>query len=210
MILPTSKENNRANLVYVSDKLKSIDNFVFFGTLLGLHREGDIIGHDDDVDFFINIADRDLLVNLLKDSELIIDLDLNVNKSLYFMQGYRVLNGEKTFVDFYFFEMNAGNCFIVQRWGFSGAWRKKFNHMHIPLSFIFPIQHKTYFDQTIKLPADSESCCKYLYGATWMTPLKKKQQYRILILNNNPKIFIGIFGRLFYESIRLNRKLFKL
>jgi hypothetical protein len=164
------KENNRANLIYISDKLKEIDYFVFFGTLLGLESNGDIISHDD-VDFFVNINDRNYLINIFKDSELTFDWNLRIkglraNNTPYFLQGHKLFGEQKTFVDFYFYETNNVDSFIQQRWNFSGSWKRKYNNMHIPKNIIFPIQQKQYFNQSINMPAKPGACCEYLYGPT--------------------------------------------
>ncbi len=209
MIKSVPKENNRANLIYVADKLKEIDYFVFFGTLLGLERVGDIISHDDDVDFFVNINDRDCLINILKDSELTFNWGLSRNNTPYFLQGYRMFGEEKTFVDFYFYETNEVDSFIRQRWNFSGLWKRKYNNMHIPKNIIFPIQQKQYFDQSINMPARPSACCEYLYGPTWEIPLLKKVQYKILMLNNKPMILIGFWKFWIFWFVKLYRKLFK-
>jgi len=54
--------DNRANLVLVSKLLEDIDHFVFFGTLLGLTRELDLIDGDDDIDILVPIEKRDLVI----------------------------------------------------------------------------------------------------------------------------------------------------
>ncbi len=45
---------NFQNLLTVSSLLKKIEYFIFYGTLLGIVREKNIIKHDDDIDFMVN------------------------------------------------------------------------------------------------------------------------------------------------------------
>ena len=46
--------------------LRNVEFFPFFGTLLGLVREGKPIASDDDVDFYVNISDYENVKSLLK------------------------------------------------------------------------------------------------------------------------------------------------
>ena len=43
------------NLLHISKLINEFEYFVFFGTLLGLVRENNIIQGDDDIDFYVNI-----------------------------------------------------------------------------------------------------------------------------------------------------------
>ena len=52
------KEQNLKNLISISKMIKTIQHFVFYGTLLGLTRENNIIDGDDDVDFLVDIKDK--------------------------------------------------------------------------------------------------------------------------------------------------------
>ena len=48
------QELNFQNLISVSPLLKNIEYFIFYGTLLGIIRENNIIKGDDDIDFLVN------------------------------------------------------------------------------------------------------------------------------------------------------------
>ena len=50
-----SAEENFLNLKFFSKIISKIEHFVFFGTLLGLVRDGNLIEGDDDIDFYVNI-----------------------------------------------------------------------------------------------------------------------------------------------------------
>ena len=49
-----SLETNQENLSYFCKILEGIEYFVFFGTMLGLERDGGVIEGDDDIDFYVN------------------------------------------------------------------------------------------------------------------------------------------------------------
>ena len=54
-----SVEENFLNLKFFSKIISKIEHFVFFGTLLGLVRDGNLIENDDDIDFYVNIKERE-------------------------------------------------------------------------------------------------------------------------------------------------------
>ena len=50
MDTPIDRKYNAQNLKEVLPLLEGMEYFVFYGTLLGLVREGDILEKDDDID----------------------------------------------------------------------------------------------------------------------------------------------------------------
>jgi phosphorylcholine metabolism protein LicD len=89
MLDPVPAKLNRRNLVDITKLLKDIDHCVFFGTLLGLNREGDIIKNDDDIDFLLEMRHRAGVINILKDSQFDIDLTRGENSTPFFLQATR-------------------------------------------------------------------------------------------------------------------------
>ena len=93
--------DNRANLVLISKLLEDIDHFVFFGTLLGLTRELDIIEGDDDIDILAPLEKRDLVIQKISGVDLFkINYDKPCNKFNYFLQVDSSVNGRGSLVDF--------------------------------------------------------------------------------------------------------------
>ncbi len=176
---------NRKNLIDVSTALKGIEHFVFFGTLLGLVRDGDIIPHDDDIDFYAPIDQRDALIERLKATDFVIEEGVP-NHTDYFLQAYRVIDGVKTYVDFYLYQSNSVEDFIVDRWNFPGTPDDESTHLHIPKSLIYPLKTARFFDCDIAMPAKGAELCAFLYGADWQIPRIKNSEYIININNNNP------------------------
>jgi hypothetical protein len=168
------KVDNRANLVTVSNLLQDIDHFVFFGTLLGLTRERDIIEDDDDIDILVPIEKRHLIIEkLVGVDNFKINIDKECNQSTYFLQVDSSINNRNSFIDFYFYENNPNEDFIVDRWNFLGKSQNPEYALHIPKKLIFPVMHEEFFGQKIKLPACRELLCEWLYGKSWITPRKK-------------------------------------
>ena len=85
MFVPVSAEHNRANLKYITNFLaeKKIPYFIFFGTLLGVTRDNDIIKNDDDVDIYINLKDRKKLISVINETNFNIDYNSVQNKSKF-------------------------------------------------------------------------------------------------------------------------------
>ena len=95
------KKKNLENLISSIETLKNFEYFVFYGTLLGIVRENNIIEHDDDIDFLINIDHRNEVMDKFKFSKI-----FEINKKVsnkFFIQLINKTEGIETFVDFYFY-----------------------------------------------------------------------------------------------------------
>ncbi len=189
MIDPKPQDLNRKNLIDVSTVLKGIEHFVFFGTLLGLVRDGDIIPHDDDIDFYAPIEQRTAVIERLKATDFVIEEGVSPNHTDYFLQAYRVIDGVKTYVDFYLYQSNSVEDFIVDRWNFPGTPDDDTTHIHIPKSLIYPLKTARFFDCDIAMPANGDALCVFLYGADWQTPRQKNKEYSVVIDNNTPYFY---------------------
>ena len=133
MFVPVSAEHNRENLKYITNFFaeKKIPYFIFFGTLLGITRDNDIIKNDDDVDIYINLKDRKKLLSVINETDFNIDYNATENKSDFFLQLTKKLDGNNTsYVELYFYEELDKH--IVDRWNFRGIGHKKSASIYIP------------------------------------------------------------------------------
>lgn len=187
---PTAfRVDNRDNLITISKLLEDIDYFIFFGTLLGLTRGQDLIEGDDDIDIFVPIENRNLIIHKITSIEAFeINFDKSCNKFEHFMQVDSSVNNRHSLIDFYFFENKPDVDFIVDRWNFLGKCHIEECALHIPKKFIFPIINEEFFGEKIKLPSCKELLCEWLYGETWRTPRKKHVGYEIRIIRNQPML----------------------
>ena len=176
-----NRELNLKNLMLLSTRMSEVEYFIFFGTLLGYLREGNLIKEDDDIDFYVNIRDQDKIVNILDSLDFIYS-----HSTIYFVQASRIIEGVNTFVDFYFYENYLESDHLIERWNFLFSPNDAEKHLHIPKKIIFPIRQGEIRNIKINIPFDVDACCRYLYGDHYKTPLKKEDQYKIKIVNNKP------------------------
>ena len=181
-------EMNLDNLRLVSDCLKDIPHFIFFGTLLGYVREGSIIKGDDDIDIYVDRKMRKAINELLAGSEMKIRRRKEKFKTEFFAQGVRSFGEVQTFADFYCYEDNPERDYVVDNWNFHGKFKNPETAMHVPRSLLFPLQSGQMQGINVSLPADPEGCCEFLYGKNWKTPLAKGSEYTTKIVNHRPTI----------------------
>ena len=184
-----SYKEHFSNLVFISKIIKDLEYFVFFGTLLGLVREKNIIKNDDDIDIYINIKDRNKLIKILKKNSVYADLNLSVNKTRYFLQAYRKINNKNAVIDFYFYENKPNYSYIIEKWNFEAMPGDPSKHLRIPKIFTHPIKEASFKSHVIKLPSQPEYLCEFLYGRNWKRKLEKDVDYDIKIFDGKPVMF---------------------
>lgn len=201
-----NKDLNKANLnnlFFISKVLRNITHFVFFGTLLGLTRDGQLIDGDDDVDIYVDIQFFNDVLNCLHENDLFISI-----KHPCFLQVE--IQGEhvNSYIDFYFYEYDPDKDYINERWNFLGLPQLKLNHMHVPSFMIYPIKTMKVNEIDIFIPNQPELICEFLYGKNWKFPLKKYTQYKILMISNRPKLVVGYVNSLIRFLIKLKKYVF--
>jgi len=195
------QKQNFDNLLKVSYSIKNIEYFIFYGTLLGITRDNNVIKGDDDVDFMVNYNSKKLL---LKKMSLIKTFKLNKKVSNnYFAQYIKIKKGIKTFVDFYFYLNDSKKNYIIDRHNWLGNINDKRFALHFPKRIIFPINKNGQFN----VPKNSKLSCQYLYGKTWSIPLKKNINYRAEIIDNKPflvrRSYLGSITRRVKEMLNI-------
>ncbi len=176
---------NLENLLIISHLFKKYEHFVFYGTLLGITREKNILLGDDDIDILINIKLKKKILKIISTSK-----NFKVNKKTsnkYFVQLIRKSNNEKTFVDLYFYIDKSEKNYIEEKHNFLASVNLKSHSLHIPKKMVFPTKKIKKFSNVV-LPNKPLKLCQFLYGKTWATPLKKNTGYRMEIINHKPKL----------------------
>lgn len=183
------REYNLKNLNDLSVRLLNVEYFVFFGTLLGYCREGNLIENDDDIDFYVNISEKNKIVYMLQD----MDFFLSINNK-YFIQAVRRIDDTETFSDFYFYEDDPKRDYLLERWNFIGQPNNVTTHLHVPKDIIFPIKQGKLLNISINIPSDVDGVCRYLYGKSYKEKLEKNKQYYTKIIDHKPVVINNCEG----------------
>tara|TARA_X000000368_G_C22955178_1_gene678442 strand:- start:53 stop:679 length:627 start_codon:yes stop_codon:yes gene_type:complete len=192
------QNQNFKNLLEISKTLKNIQHFIFYGTLLGIVRNNNIIIGDDDIDFLVDYKDKNKVLKKMKLSK---SFKINkMRKNNFFIQFNKTVNGMKTCVDFYFYNNYSNKNYIVERHNWLYSVNNPKFALHVPKKYIFPIKKDKYLKK-ISIPSKPEKLCEFLYGQDWKTPLKKHTGYRHEIVDNKPLLikrsYIGFLTRSF-------------
>lgn len=189
MIDPVPRELNLNNLRDVFESILHLEAFIFFGTLLGYQREGNVILYDDDIDVYVNSKHFEQLI------EALIDIHFDVivmpkkrwhhwRRMPLIVQASRWQNGIQTFVDFYLYDDEAPD-YLIEKWNFRGTWKDPMTTLHIPKNLIFPLLDGDMQGIKIRVPAQPESLCAFLYGSGWKVPIRK-DRYVMEIVDHGP------------------------
>ena len=195
-------DENEDNLFFFLKLFDNVEYFIFFGTLLGITRENRLIDGDDDIDFYVNLKDREQLINNLKDNNIVVDFTLSVNKNEHFLQVKRLINNKILIADFYFYEDNIENNFVIEQWNFEGGTKDKSKHLRIPKILIYPLKKVIFKSRVMFLPKECELICEFLYGRSWNKKLKKDLEYEIKVINGRP-YFYKVKKFLFFKRLIL-------
>lgn len=201
-----SREVNQENLAYFCKILEGIEHFVFFGTMLGLERDGAVIEGDDDIDFYVPAKERHLLIARLAEHGVFIDCNEEPNNTPYFLQARRLIGQCEVLADFYLFE-DAGCGVLTDRWNFQGKVEYYDTALHVPCDLIYPLQKRDIFGNQVNLPNDARALCEFLYGPKWHQRLQKGTAYRTLIWHHKPLVFTGRFAHAQYKALNALKKI---
>ena len=200
-----SQASMKSALVKFSKELQKnkIEHFIFFGTLLGLIRDGRPILGDDDVDFYVNKNYYNKFKDLL--SSLGFDLDYSSvpNHTKHFIQVHGHINNIQIRADFYFYDSNTDENFLLEPWNFLAKPNDKFYMLKLPKPLVFPLKVKSFEGTEVFIPQYPEIVCEFLYGKNWSIPKKKKTDYRVAMIGGRPLIIQNKFnlGKIFSNLV---------
>ncbi|WP_457795939.1 hypothetical protein [Methylocystis sp. S23] len=189
MFNPVRRKFNRENFIVVNEALKAVAPFPFFGTLLGLTRDGDIIRNDDDVDFYVNVRFREAVIELVRGAGFDVQMGAFPNETKFFLQATRVIDGVNTYVDFYLYENFEDLPWIIDRWNFGARPSDEGLHIFVEKELLFPLVKKKFFGIDVFFPINPEGCCEFIYGSNWKAKLSKhKGDYKVIIHDHKPVV----------------------
>ena len=193
---------NFQNLISISTLIKDIEYFIFYGTLLGIVRENNVIKGDDDIDFMVDYKSKKKLLK-----KMTLNKTFKINKKVsndYFVQYIKKNKELNTFVDFYFYVKDSRNSYIIDKHNWMGNTKDKRFALHFPKKLIFPIVKSKKFN----MPKNPKAACVYIYGKTWSTPLTKNTNYRPEVVNNKPVLirrsYLGSLTRKFKDILNIS------
>jgi len=166
-----------------SFKFKKFKPLIFYGTLLGICRDKNIILNDDDIDFLVNFDFKNEIHSKINISKKFV-IDHSISNE-FFTSIFFYKKNVKINIDLYFYTDNLIDPFIIDRHNFFGEINNKKKHLHIPRKLIFPLKKHKVFTH-IFLPYEPEILCQFLYGSDWKIPLKKNVRYKMAISYNKP------------------------
>lgn len=177
---------NNKSLLVMSKLLKKnkIDVFPFYGTLLGLVRDGTCIENDDDIDFLVNIDEKEKIISLFKS----LGLKIVVNKENFTQITY-LIDRQVVLCDFYFYSLKEET--LIEKWNFFGRETDPNFHIHFKKNLFFPSKAMLWNEIDLKIPNQPEEILEMCYGDRWNEKMSKSKDYRQVIINNEVKIIYG-------------------
>lgn len=173
------------NMINFSAEFFEFKPFVFYGSLLGIIREKNIIKNDDDIDFFVSFELKKKILDRLSNSK-----KFKINNFIsneFFTQIAFVDQGIKVFIDLYFYLDPKDKDYIIDRHNFFGDIKDLNKSLHIPKKLIFPLIENNNHNYLLT-PQSPEKLCEFIYGSNWKTPLKKNIRYKMIINDYKPKL----------------------
>lgn len=185
---------NRINFLRSYEIVKVFEAIPFYGTLLGLHRDGDIIPGDDDVDYIAPIAVREQLESAM----IFASYELSISE-LTFSQFKKIIEGEEVLVDIYYYTLSGDGQYLIEAWNFNATPNDARTHYHIPQTLIFPLKEiEINSGATVRVPNDLDGICEFMFGLKWMIPYSKNNSDYVYLINDN-KPLISYRGDILYQ-----------
>ena len=141
---------------------------LFFGTLLGIYRDGKLIEYDADMDIFIdsNYLNKfiESIPNLIRKDYELLDIGEydNYNKSAKDYKLCFAKNFDR--IDVFFFRKYKG--FLNENYRL-GKWKFK-------TELVDGLKTINALDYNFKIPIHTEKLLKFMYGKKWRTPIQGK------------------------------------
>jgi predicted nucleotidyltransferase len=149
-----------------------VEMILFYGSLLGYHRESNFIEGDDDVDVLVSRAQYEKLVDYLKFiTRSFITRKMYKSEKLTFNYMY-----EKHLLQIYHNGIGPFDIFVYESLEDNILIKACQNQIY-PKSVIFPTVPVTFNEFVISVPADVEQTILLTYGKDWRIPQVKFVDY---------------------------------
>lgn len=161
----------------ISEIITPIGCFPFFGTLLGLSRNGLMIQGDDDIDFACDSTLLDTAVEAVRSnfnviSQLdIVDGGTGAGAFSLILQ----FDGNLIHLDLYSFLSDDNFCTFPVHW--TDQRNVSENWLTVPKQLMDACSNYSLMRSLQFKTKELEELCKYLYGTRWTEPLRKNIDY---------------------------------
>jgi len=196
-----NKDVSRRNLIIFKRILDAsgIKFGLLYGTLLGAVREGDFIGHDEDIDLFILAENFKLFLDLL-----FVLNEEGFNVARFDEGGFLSLSRDNEYIDIYFFH------------SYNKIFRNCCGHL-LPDKFLTDLDELPFLGKTFYAPRHYIEFFEFEYGCHWKIPKEYKQssfdiflsQIRTIVKIITPPVIKKIILKVIKQK-RLNNSLSKL
>lgn len=153
-----NKEIAKDNLLKLREILykKEIYFVLFYGTLLGVIREGDLISHDQDIDIFLLEKEKEKFLN-----ELFLLRKNGFEVARYDIRGIISLIRNGEYIDIYFFNDYKENI-------------KRCCTEFLPSYFLDEKIEKKFLNKIFYIPQKYKEFLLFEYGKNWNIPIEYK------------------------------------
>lgn len=173
--------------IRVKNVLRAVDCFPFFGTLLGLARNGNLIDLDDDIDFACDSRDFDYITaeiekNFVIETKLrLIDPDTGAGAQSYVIS----FSNSLLHLDIYFFLASENECIFPVHWTDQRFRPDKW--LRVPLELVSKVRKWESGESLSQNDNYSVSdICFFLYGENWAIRQRKNIDYIHSVQNGIP------------------------
>jgi phosphorylcholine metabolism protein LicD len=147
-----------------------VEFILFYGSLLGYHRDGQFIHHDDDIDVIAPLSCREKLLQYIRTANPnTVRITYN---TIELLQLYIITNDANDAIigpfDIYFYEDPSNSSDILIKWDGNLLFKK---------CDIFPTRNVVFNGHSILIPHNPAAILLELYGPEWVLPKTKNVDY---------------------------------
>ena len=193
------KKKHLKNLKDVCKLISHLEYFIWGGTLLGYHREKDIIDGDDDIDFAMHVKHKDEIIEIMNSNGYSGGAESEERECSepqpfpvceYLLSFKRKVDGVKVNTDFFLYDEDGGkeDCILMRFMPDIGSRCGEGEGVSLPKKIVYPIEVKELQGIKVKVPNDSEAAVLINFGENWKTPLSRTDlswSYYSLWLNSD-------------------------
>ena len=173
------KENMKAKgneTVFFIENTLSGKAFFYFdmGTMLGIVREGRLLGHDLDIDVAVYTSsedEKDRVRNILLDTGCKLRYSYYV-KELGVVEDSFEINGLKFDVNYYVRESDKDVCYLMYRDNEKSYEENEMDVVKLSVSAINEVKKVDFFGKQVTVPKEAELYLAERYGDNWRIPNK--------------------------------------